>query len=126
MGCDIHGWVEERVGDKWVAVCELTDEGKARNYRRFAALAGVRGDGPAATGVPEDVSDTVRYWIDYWGNDGHSHSSLPMSIALPAWAAPRYPEHGDTKPEPDPLYKFFGLYDMNEQVERRVVFWFDN
>lgn len=126
MGCDIHGWVEEKVGGKWVAVCELTDAGKARNYRRFAALAGVRGDGPAPNGIPEDVSDTVRYWIDYWGNDWHSHSWLPMWIALKAWAAPRYPECGDTTPHPDPLYEFFGLCDMNEEAERRVVFWFDN
>ena len=66
MGADIHGVVEKRVRldgvDKWVAVSFLRypDKGKERNYTRFAALAGVRGDGPRPKGAPGDMSESGR------------------------------------------------------------------
>lgn len=45
-----------------------------RNYEFFAALAGVRGDGPDPKGLPEGVSPMTQAYIDSWGADGHSHS----------------------------------------------------
>lgn len=46
----------------------------SRNYSFFAALAGVRGDGPEPRGLPNDVSPLVQQEADSWGSDGHSHS----------------------------------------------------
>ena len=123
MGCDIHGWVERKVGDKWVAERELPDAATNRNYERFAALAGVRGDGPEARGLPTDISDTARMHANDWGVDGHSHSWLPVADALPIFLetargltdwAQRYPSE-----------EFFGV-DIDERHEWRIVFWFDN
>ena len=82
MGCDIHGWIEKKVYDKWVAVGEFRGCGLERNYERFAQLAGVRGEGPDPKGVPEDVSDTAKFHIDEWGVDGHSHSYMDLEPAL--------------------------------------------
>lgn len=86
MGCDIHLTVELKVDGKWQEV-----EGNwwdDRCYDTFAILADVRngrgfagtktGDGfaPIASprGVPDDVSDKVREWIEEYGANGHSHS----------------------------------------------------
>lgn len=125
MGCDIHGWIERKVGDKYVAIKELGDRATARNYRRFAALAGVRGDGPEPRGVPPNVSETVRYWIDTWDSDGHSHSWLPIKEACEVWAVDRYPEMGGKRSE-YPMYEYFGMDDETLEPDDRVVFWFDN
>ena len=130
MGCDIHGWVEKRVGEKWVAVKELKDN--ARNYQRFAKLAGVRGDGPEAKGLPDDVSDTARLASDEFGY-GHSHSYIDLLDALEIFrstsSAPR--DYG--------IYNLAGIYLDDAEacptcghVKRsgesgyRLVFWFDN
>lgn len=122
MGCDIHGWVEEYVGDRWVGVKEITPVGRSRNYSRFAALAGVRGNGPEPVGIPADVSDTVRYWIDSWGSDGHSHSWLPMNMAEDTWAQTGPVDKSNIEPQ----FHYFGLFDLENKHRRRVVFWFDN
>ena len=44
MGCDIHAVIERRTEHGWVAdlSCEADE---SRNYKRFAALASVRGEG---------------------------------------------------------------------------------
>lgn len=126
MGCDIHGWVERKVGDKYVAIKEFGDRATERNYRRFGALAGVREDGPPPRGVPPDVSDTGRYYIDKLAGDGHSHSWLPLQEAAKIYAVKRY-ESGEDRPDwvaDDPVYYFFGLFET--EPDDRVVFWFDN
>ena len=93
MGADIHIFAERRLKDGTWAMCkqyspvsavafdrgaELTGvlyhRAKRRNYPFFAALAGVRGDGPDPRGLPEDVSPLVMEECDHWGVDGHSHS----------------------------------------------------
>lgn len=144
MGCDIHGVVERRSGDKWVGVRVLGfvhrsgqadepygfvgDVARSRNYRRFAALAGVRGHGPEARGVPPDISDTSKLLIDQWGGDGHSHSWLPLSEAIAIFASTEYwPENvkeGDW-PRADPASLFFDV-ESDKVEEHRLVFWFDN
>jgi hypothetical protein len=57
MGCDIHGYVEERSGDSWWLFSGRLSLG--RDYRMFGLLAGVREGGPpivAPRGFPLDAS----------------------------------------------------------------------
>lgn len=120
MGCDIHGWVEKRVNDKWIAVSELEDT--SRNYERFSRLAGVRGMGPAPKGIPDDVSETTKYHIDEYGEDGHSHSWLPVSEVWEIFKATNFRNDHYT------YWSVFGNYIdwEHEQQLYRLVFWFDN
>jgi hypothetical protein len=57
-----------------------------RNYALFEYLSGVRGDDDNAIskprGVPKDVSNTVKYEIDSYGSDGHSHSYFTLDELL--------------------------------------------
>jgi hypothetical protein len=144
MGADIHGVVERRVGEKWVAVRVFGyvhqpgykdrpyeaafDVALSRNYRRFAALAGVRGVGPEPRGIPSDASETTAFLIADDGDDGHSHSWLPLDEAAAIF--------GRTEPWPDgvpedgwprayPASLFFGV-ESESIAEHRLVFWFDN
>lgn len=135
MGCDIHIVVEQKVGEKWVACfipryhhdeahkasfpCALT-----RNYQRFGKLAGVRTDGPAPRGLPDDISDTTKLLTDGWGEDGHSHSWLPLHEAIEVfqkteWVGPA--EYGADYPG----YHYFNI-DPDTKADYRVVFWFDS
>lgn len=147
MGCDIHLVLEKCHGDKWIAVDTFTpfhrqyaakDEAmdgwsapiaRCRNYERFAALAGVRGNGPAPLGVPEDASDTARFFIEKWNCDGHSHSWLPLDTAAGVWAATERNELSDfAKQYPDSHYFNVDCSEGsgNEMGDYRVIFWFDN
>ena len=49
-----------------------------RDYDFFAAIAGVRGEGPEPNGIPEDASELARIYIDNYGVDGHSHGHMPL------------------------------------------------
>lgn len=146
MGCDIHLVLEKRHGDKWIGIDTFTGHHRAkwtlkddeydwsspvarsRNYERFAALAGVRGDGPEPRGVPADASCTTAYLVEAYGSDGHSHSWLPMKEAAEVWKRTQnnMDDHGAKYPES----YFFGV-DTSEgsshkSDDYRVVFWFDN
>lgn len=141
MGCDIHLIVERQVGDKWIAVRLLdgyhnhidgkwsSPAARSRSYERFAALAGVRGDGPVAKGLPDDLSETARFLIDDYGSDGHSHSWLPVEEAVDIFLKTQW------KPETNlsefnrkyPAYFYFGLEESDlNKARHRLVFWFDN
>jgi hypothetical protein len=101
MGCDIHPVLEKRWTDpetgitKWVGqhafpyvtIKEVWSGGKAvatnvwhspraqqRHYALFSKLAGVRGEGPAPRGYPDDVSDLTLMELGYEGADGNLHS----------------------------------------------------
>lgn len=119
MGCDIHGWVEKKVGDRWVGYLPLKD--RTRNYARFAALAGVRGEGPDAKGVPDDVSESTKIHIDEWDSDGHSHSHLNLREADQIFKATNYGDDYHTWHAFD-----LDLDEENEWDQYRFVFWFDN
>lgn len=125
MGCDIHIALERKVGNKWVMVNVMHWDRPCtkRDYRRFAALAGVRGEGPAPRGVPADVSDSAKLLIDDWGDDGHSHSWMTIEEAVPIFlATERVPdEYGRTYP----LGHYFGI-DRAEHKSHRIVFFFDS
>lgn len=79
MGCDIHLHTEIKVDGKWHHYSQPRVQ---RDYVLFFKLAGVRGpfDGvnPIAEprGVPNDLSFTTKFDVDYMGDDGHSHSWL--------------------------------------------------
>lgn len=130
MGCDIHGFVEAKIGDKWVAITELYSNG--RNYERFAALAGVRGEGPEPKGIPNDISDTVKYWIDAWGCDGHSHTWFPIKEAAKIFLNTK--ENSPTEQEiAHPIETIFNVdvaaLKHNFGVSKkniRLIIWFDN
>lgn len=141
MGCDIHLVLEKRRADgRWIGVDTFkgheANYGKGwyspvvrqRNYVRFAALAGVRGDGPDPRGVPPGASDTSLELIDEWGGDGHSHSWLPLQEATRIWL-----ETSNLKPDDlghkYPCSHFFGIDESSQQTkldDYRVVFWFDS
>lgn len=104
MGCDIHIFIEQpnfvkkyRVAANMDSLLWLSlkmkikgQNGKfkfnlnkldARNYKFFAYIANVRGEGPyEPKGLPSDVSDQVKEYIE--DNDLHSASydSLPDFI----------------------------------------------
>lgn len=141
MGCDIHlvlerkhptyGWVgtdsfqiHHAIDGKYCFPAALE-----RNYRLFAALAGVRGDGPEPRGVPEDASALTRMLVDDWSGDGHSHSWLPLAEAAQEFNKRRWPEEGQAAMksfrDSYPASFWFGV--ENETLEEhRLIFWFDN
>lgn len=149
MGCDIHIIVERKYGDEWVGLQEEThviyweknsggewarafrwNESSRRDYDAFAKLAGVRGQGPEAKGLPADMSQLTR--VLYGGNsDYHSHS----------WCTPRefFEAKVSSMPNPaeallaaghpavtHPFGYWFGMYEPEEGEEYRIVFCFDN
>lgn len=124
MGCDIHGWVEKKVGEKWIAVRELEGQAEYRNYERFAALAGVRGEGPEPRGIPPDVSETTGYHIGRWDTDGHSHSWLPLTEAATIFLQTRGTPAGDDWESRYPGSAYFHIDEPDDSY--RLVFWFDN
>lgn len=106
MGCDIHLFTEEKKTinnkkkwvntDNWI-LNHYYDENnrsdgekyiinpayKGRNYALFSMLADVRNysdNKPISKpkGLPDDVSDVVKYESDMFGSDGHSHSYFTM------------------------------------------------
>lgn len=133
MGCDIHMTVEEKINNKWVTTHIPSGFSRAdrwrepacldRNYQRFSALAGVRGEGPTPLGIPVDASETTLALIDQWGVDGHSHSYLRLDEATQIFMDTSNPQ----------LDKFNAMYPIEHffvgctyDAERRLVFWFDS
>lgn len=125
MGCDIHGCVERNVNGKWVMVDRISDKARDRNYRRFGALAGVREYGPPPKGIPGDISDSGKLFIDEWGEDGHSHSYLPLKTAANIFLSTEFKASEYMKNYP--CATFFNIEDFDENIDLyRLVFWFDN
>lgn len=139
MGCDIHYLVEHKIGDRWhfySADGDMVDsEGKtrwplagARNYTRFARLAGVRAYGNEGVdvvphGLPPDLCPMSEVWMHDRCWD-HSHSWLPLRDAMRIWF-----ETEQHTLEPYQIERaaetYFGVEDLNLDAYR-VVFAFDN
>ena len=123
MGCDIHIALERRVGDKWVMVDRLSGDATRRNYKRFSALACVRGDGPLPIGIPEDVSDSAALYLSDWEGDAHSHSWMMVAEAAKVFLS--------TEHEP-PAYvvkwpaEHYFMVEEEDIPSHRIVFFFDN
>lgn len=130
MGCDIHAFLEvkdEEMG--WVTVHQIRGTFEDRNYTLFAALAGVRGEGPDPLGLPPDVADTTKFHSDEWDCDGHSHSYVPLKEAMALYKFTRYDEEEKDDPYAQSYWRVFNrdIEDTKDDVNRyRVVFWFDN
>lgn len=145
MGCDIHMVVEKNIGTedspRWVPYrmprshqnVYAKEPGKrfsspmalSRNYERFAALAGVRGCGPAARGWPEDINEATRHLLE---NDGdHTPSWLPLAEAVPIFLATDYYDLSDFDRK-YPAYFYFGVEEESDgSLSRfRLVFNFDS
>ena len=162
MGCDIHLYVEKRLRNgEWAFIRNLNEtinsEGlrpwggqgvvvggfwklSGRNYNLFALLAGVRGDGPEAKGLPGDVSDLLQEGSDSYGGDAHSHSwSTPLEFMEAYISAMEiYDEHSEldkyiqirlkdgAEVALDAFMRDMCSLDMDEGDEYRFVYWFDN
>ena len=125
MGCDIHGTIEKRVGDKWVMVSRIygMERIMQRNYAFFALLASVRGKSERKPlGLPDNVSDSTKLYSDEWGIDVHSHSYLSLREVIKIY------EEVDGYVEKFLIaYCLFGLdIDECDYDSYRFVFWFDN
>lgn len=139
MGCDIHLSLEYRHPTfGWVGIDTFrgfNSEGYRmppalnRNYRLFAALAGVRGEGPDPRGVPDDVSPLTKIQFEHWDGDGHSHSWLPLADAAREFNKRRW--EAEKAPDPEsyrdkfPASFWFAVDDDNID-SYRLIFWFDN
>ena len=164
MGCDIHIYIEKRVnGDKWqthpghTLIHKGTEDEQigsvdatGRDYTLFAALAGVRGSGPAPLGLPDDISQTIERAIARYGNDGHSHSYISLDNFKDILRKHMYTDYssismfynygllGSKHPpnfstivsalehERDQEYAESILLDYNLKIEYRLIFFFDN
>lgn len=142
MGCDIHLVVERKLDDRWVTVHTMSGHNRAprqlrngehgwstpvarsRNYRRFAALAGIRGDGPEPRGLPDDLSETGQYLVEFWGADGHSHSWLAVTDAAAVFLETE-DETLDEWAIKNPTVYYFDV-EPGDADDHRIVFWFDN
>lgn len=139
MGCDIHIVLEKKDDGKWVGVDSFRPAydprgewrypvAAIRNYNRFAALAGVRGEGPDPKGFPEDASDLSYMSFHDWGSDAHSASWLELKAATDIFLATGYPLENAAHEQYRKKYPadfYFGV-DNYEMGDCRIVFWFDN
>lgn len=129
MGCDIHAVIERKVGDKWVMLNRLSykDSATDRNYKRFAALAGVRGDGPKPKGLPTDISDSTKLYYDEWEPDAHSASWIDLKKAAKLFLDTEY--EGVILSDFAKTYPKSHYFNVDLDIRRephRLVYWFDN
>ena len=132
MGCDIHLFVEQFRGNKWVARQPPNHGWKRqpyewpvdRNYHMFSFLADVRSypGSPQplaeARGMPVDCSKVVVREVQRWAGDGHNHSHFTLEELR---ACDRISD--DYLPDLTQL-----IYDLGGlgKLPVRIVFWFDN
>lgn len=148
MGCDIHLVVEKANADGWHLFDTVHPNfsqpygatGKKRNYQRFAALAGVRGEGPEPKGLPPDLSIGAKMHHDPWGADAHSETWYPLVTACLIFANTDWLDTAEDRAERNTelneaekhlvhwSYRYFGIdvYRLKECEDYRVIMWFDN
>jgi hypothetical protein len=135
MGCDIHMVLERKMSEyHWLGVRTFdgfhtgdnleweSPPATYRNYLRFAALAGVRGDGPEARGMPPDASELSRYLFQIEGD--HTPSWLPLREAAAIFLITGRGPVSDWIRE-SPACFYFGVSD-DDIDQFRLVFWFDS
>lgn len=167
MGADIHIYAERKLKDGTWAMCK-SYEGqssrqfrgpaeqdaamyfprvRSRNYNFFAALAGVRGDGPDWKGFPEDASPLVREEFERWAADAHSPSFYTAREFVPIFMDHWMSESETAELVSNRMDHEHSLYDITYNVldgylgidvpytqdtdepdvdAIRFVFWFDN
>jgi hypothetical protein len=106
-----------------------------RDYSFFGALAGVRTDGPAPKGLPNDLSELARDEVDEWAGDGHSFSWDTLYQFVHTWLSVRHPgalmqSHIASPAEATQLVADIAgnwlSFTDDATYEYRVVYWFDN
>lgn len=138
MGADIHLFAEKRMkSGEWATVQTFapiskralgieTEQGydwlffdvEGRNYRLFAKLAGVRGEGPAPLGVPEDASPLYKEYVQQWYSDGHSHSYCSAQHFIAQYL--------DTLGNDTPIRKSYANWVLEAGHENAVLTFLDN
>ena len=153
MGCDIHVILEKKFGNRWIGMREVnslqhfkSEEGvppakwkrvyvpshaTSRNYELFAALAGVRGEGPEPIGLPMDASELTLALYGPEDSDLHSHSWCPLheyltKLVETAFDVPDMILLADHPAVRHPMQYWFNAYEPEDGEEYRVVFCFDN
>lgn len=106
---------------------------RRRDYGFFGRLAGVREDGPAPNGVPNDASAMTSRCLNRWEGDAHSHGHMPLRdfIRLKIMGYGTLAEAAKTKlAGRDPIEEFLTEHydgsDFTLDENTRVIFWFDN
>ncbi|NOY60290.1 MAG: hypothetical protein GXO75_15375 [Calditrichaeota bacterium] len=140
MRCDIHAFFEIKLNGKWHTYSQPRLE---RNYQLFAKMANVRNDydiEPISEprGLPEDISEVVKFEAKDWRTDGHSYSWLNADeiAEVIEFHKSLFPREKFWEPE---YYQWgflcgngwghFNEYrnDYPEEIEDiHLVFWFDN
>ena len=118
MGCDIHVTLESKDDDEWwsLGAGMVLD----RNYRTFANLAGVRGDGPPPKGLPDKIS-----WMAW--DKGGGKESLEGGFHSHSWSTIEEWEEAidDDAPEYQAILAAAKTLQSHGR-ETKIVFWFDN
>ena len=105
-----------------------------RDYKFFARLAGVRGDGPEPNGVPPDASAMTQRCVMRWEGDGHSHGHMTLRefVKRKIISDDSLAEAAKSKLQGgDPIAEYLGDYlDDDSGItlddNTRVVYWYDN
>jgi len=138
MGADIHLFAEKRLrNNEWATVQTFSPINKkalgldatgpydwlffmveGRNYALFAKLAGVRGNGPQAKGVPDDASPLYREYVDSWLSDGHSHSWCTATEFVARFL--------ETLDSSDQIVKEYAGWVLNSGQDNAVLTFLDN
>ncbi len=135
MGCDIHFVIEKKKGHGWFGLSG-TDYGyrpgaKERHYNFFSELAGVRGEGPDAKGVPDDASDLTLECLNHWKGDAHSMTYYSVEHFVEVWLKCNKDLNMLVE---DNMYAILDKCldlgqiadEKNWQKHYRIVIWFDN
>lgn len=135
MGCDIHEYIEIKIGDVWVYVGHIIIH---RNYTLFGVLAGVRDETVECVsgehkGLPDDLSEGMISVMDGendmdgdWHGDYHTHSYLDLQELVVAKKIYEDSIKDKTEKFPINLKSLKKLKDMPFVEDVRFVFWFDN
>lgn len=142
MGCDIHfivakydpatgsvdtlhdpeecyrreNYSNEEAEQAW----RLSRVGRRRNYRRFARLSGVRGDGPPPNGWPEWAQE--KYSDDLASEDLHSHTHYPIREAARLFLETEYPDDDlGAMAQAAPVSMYFNVDPDRHDLDQIVV-----
>jgi hypothetical protein len=155
MGCDIHSYVEQKIGNRWEDI--EFHPFRDRDYSVFAFMVGVRNYSdvtPLAQprGLPEDMAFMTKSAYQDWKADAHSMSWLSLKEMAEfdyeaemedrritvqtgpnSWDGGRTSEPGGGKTQtwreflPNQYFRDLEMLKAAGAPESiRVVFWFDN
>jgi hypothetical protein len=139
MGCDIHMYMEKKVGGIWASADPMVtlfdwDEKPyrgvpsqhsvyqgGRNYILFSVLAGVRSHYTVeqkfeVKGFPKDASPNVRAIYERWGSDAHTPSYLTLKdLKSVDWDKEWFPLYYRVTKRQREFYKFLLQRRLNQK-----------